>query len=1027
MPPYFDIDGEPIPPENVYPFPPSGQLFDCTRLATIGRSVYYKDRQVVQDCFGVVKLLTMTYREPADTTDDDDDSPPESPFNSLSQCSAEVGSNTSGLSVSTGITDVHRKQVGETTVRNYQPKLRDIGLDNVQTQSICKHPTHIESGTSDPKKQHFANVAALQRKLEHVPETLNKRAYGGFDAQELLIGGALNCSPCRPSDLKYDPVLSVFQSERFHDVPEDILDVLKPGLALAEKILTKGCPRFWIDVCCGQRIVDMEKSKESCSRIERLHPVTRVTHEMMTATISKLQKMGNSLTYRFSSLPNAYGCTQTTTVMPCTRPDSGFLARGQLWPMDEWLKTHYGTANPYEANTVITFNHNFYSAAKLFASQKYPDVAAQLRFTFFFCVNLLHELAHAFESKCGGGQYWEDICEDRKQAADKGDPAPFYMSRWAEAMYKDYDFVEMGAAFEYSSELPLPHMNMIANRSTAFGGRIHPINCDYSCKYGINFYQGDGVGRISKAGMHEIQQFRPYARAVPMGYIEEIQMQAFWDNGPKPSGITVPEYGPQAFTLNTTSTVSWRKFVNESANTIDQLQTDFDEVNCGDRGRAPKRPRLSETNQPSQQHKLQVQSRRLLQTQLLCRPDKTERSSGDIRDEAGLAIKSETELAQVNSERQYFPPSPHQPAIDDYFYYAGESLDDMESQSDSSSDAYDPLRKPASRLTVGDKWLLLEEYASLVYGWDSSYFLARRTANDLTPMPADLIPSTSPETWNQVACDALLRKRELKPERTLAFKRERKAEEQQKRIEEWRILGEMEELIVCTGQSRILFMRSVVNDLPVIVDGRLMTKENFDENFRMLLLKLRDEEKTERLQQLRVSATLGTRISQQSGRFSSIPSADSDLQKHGDRQSNKIIGYLVDLEGFATIKRKSESSQAKCGQVVSNNAVPEQKPAPRSNRFDQSQTATPSSESSHPVAQETRLANVIKQALDACQEAEGKYLRELTSYRGKDAVNTRSQQAIPIRRKRSAQTMAAGSGELWEVEGRGKGRFGKRV
>ena len=58
--------------------------------------------------------------------------------------------------------------------------------------------------------------------------------------------------------------------------------------------------------------------------------------------------------------------------------------------------------------------------AKRIAALRYPDIAMVLRFNFFFVVNICHELAHAFEQKCG--HMWFDEQLEGGEVIDLSDP-----------------------------------------------------------------------------------------------------------------------------------------------------------------------------------------------------------------------------------------------------------------------------------------------------------------------------------------------------------------------------------------------------------------------------------------------------------------------------------------------------------------------------------------------------------------------------------------------------------------------------
>ena len=739
------------------------------------------------------------------------------------------------------------------------PKLRDIALDSIQIKSVVQHPNTIPRDFHYPADRHYKELASKYGLLERLPAPARKRKFFGFDAQELLLNGALHCTPCRPSDLKYKPTLTIFREETFQDTPQSVLDALKPALALAELVMLKGNPKFWVDVACGMRVPDYERIQKEATRAEKLIPVSQVTQAMMNKTLARLQALGKRLMIRFETLDNVYGCCWHPIVLPVQRPLSGYLNHGQLWPSSETLRLPAPyPGDPWNQPAVIKLDSKLFAAAKRFSMQKFPDMAAKLRFTFFFAVNLLHELAHAFEAKCGHSHYYELISKDRGKP---GGLSRSYFSRFVEPKYKHHH-TEMGAAFEYET----------------FGGRVHPINHDFSMNYGLNVYLGGGKGHASGAGVQAIRNGQPFGRAIPMGYVEELQQQSYWSKGPKQKGVLIPMCGPKTYLMHSTSTKDWREHLleHDDAYGVEMLEQVFDEQT-----HISKRVKIHPpTPKPSTDSAHGKRRRRLLQTKLRKYPKKADAAAAQIKaDLIAQATREEAERKAhdpQNTEQPqiYQPPSPTQPAIDEIFHYVNaEDQSQCQPQPfedprlDPTSHLYDPLLKLPHELTISDKWLLLEDYAILAHGWSSSTFLAKRAASltsasnavplprgrtgGLDPIPANMLPSNDVENWGEIHCGMLRVLRERNPGRGLLVERAKRERGREGVKEKWKIRGEMEELVVRRGGSRVEWMRGMVkleeiglddmDDIDVGVDGRKWEEGGW----RGMLEELRKEEEAE--------------------------------------------------------------------------------------------------------------------------------------------------------------------------------------
>jgi hypothetical protein len=738
------------------------------------------------------------------------------------------------------------------------PKLKDIGFDKIQSKSVFQHSENLQATDHAHVNYHFSNVA---RSTQDSVSSPAKRRLLGFDAQELLLNGALNCFPCRPCNLIYDPRLNIFREENFLDTPQDVLEVLKPALALAEQVLLHGNPRFWVDIACGTRVPDDRRTKQTTTYVERLLPVADITETVQVEALSRLQKFGKLTTFRFHPLKDQYGRAVHPTFMPCSKPANGSDSYGRIRPADQPLPRHAAVpANPWEQQGVIIIDNKFYSAAKTFSRQKFVDVAAQLRFTFFFAVNLLHEIAHSFDSKCGGGHYYDLITQDRSKP---GSWSRSYQSRIHEPTYKQYEDHEMGLYMEYET----------------FGGRVHPINIDFSARYGLNVYLGNAQAKPSKAGIQATDEGQPYSWAIPMGYIEELHQQSFWAKEPSDGRLMIPRQGVHAYGLNSMSTVAWRHHLlgNDTAYTFEEMDISFD-----DQAHLAKKQKLELPDSNSRSQK-SPRRRQLVQTKIRTYPSKAEAAAADMKTmliaQASMndMASSGTEFAQPVSS--YIPPPAHQPAIDETFCYLNseDHLYNFDPQLEQTSDSYDPLIKQPHELTIFDKWLLVEDYALLTTDWTSSTFLAKRALLDsysrksskassspvrkfegdiedkhwpLHPVPQRLIPDyDNPDNWNQKDFRFLRYLRKSNPTKGLLVDRKKRREEREARVRLWKVRSEMEELVVRKGGSRVAWLAG--GEQAKKEEDRLGLKElracegdadAWEEKWRPILLKLREEQ-----------------------------------------------------------------------------------------------------------------------------------------------------------------------------------------
>ena len=347
----LDVEGYPARIEHIRT-DSRGRYHDMSQMFKRNRSRSYGGKVLHLDEFNTDLPQYSGYRDTVVSDNDEDES-----MDSLLPLESDVDmlSNKTTSSPTRSVLDTPRQSRTDKYVKADIPKLRDIGLDSIQIKSVVQQPNHIPRDFHFPADRHYRELAIKYRQLERLEPPAQKRKFFGFDAQELLLNGALNCSPCRTPDLNYNPTLAIFSEDIFQDTPQSVLEALKPALALAELIMLKGNPRFWVDIACGLRMPDYERIQKEATRAEKLLPVHQVTQNMKDTTVAKLQALGKRLVIKFEQLENVYGCCSHPIVMPVHRPLLGYLNHGELWPSNSLFKLPGPyPSNPWDQPTVIS-------------------------------------------------------------------------------------------------------------------------------------------------------------------------------------------------------------------------------------------------------------------------------------------------------------------------------------------------------------------------------------------------------------------------------------------------------------------------------------------------------------------------------------------------------------------------------------------------------------------------------------------------------------------------------------------------
>lgn len=577
--------------------------------------------------------------------------------------------------------------------------------------------------------------------------------YYGYESDVLIDSVGMHCLPCRTSNLSGPRILRIFRYQNFPNLSFKTYQTMQPALALAERLILRGSMPFWVNIACGRRYYNFN---DDLNRLQEcLEPLASNDESHVRKALELLEILGKTVTFDFDDVEGGYACSRPTTVNTSPRTDS-------------WLMPHE-----------ILLDNSFRHVVEKYTRLKHPDPAAKLRFNFFLAVVLCHEIAHAFEVKCGNNHYFNFV---RNQPIGKW-PA----SRTHEAYWIRDEFAEAGAKWEIST----------------FGDRVKPINHGCDIRYGLVLYNGDwfDCNLFHKNASYRTSRGIHNSIVIPMGYIEEIQQECFWSK-PGIRDMQPPKFGPRSIFVGTdTSTMSWRQYsLDREEECLTTQQNLFTHVHSQDY-------------------------------------DLVEKNISQ------LGSKARQRSATVTFSQIYQKPEPRQTDIHQYFHYPesptfSTASIDTDTQHDSSNLYYDPLLINPSHLRAADKWFLLEEAFCLYYGISSATFLALRQSDDLgIPIDSPFHPRNS-HSWTQTELDVLLSLREQHPELSFPIIEAKKREARQRNKERWRVINEMEELCVYLGQSRIEFEKRFADGQKLPMG---MTIDNFDRQFRGMLIEKRKE------------------------------------------------------------------------------------------------------------------------------------------------------------------------------------------
>ncbi|KAI9772124.1 MAG: hypothetical protein M1840_001413 [Geoglossum simile] len=297
-----------------------------------------------------------------------------------------------------------------------------------------------------------------------------------FSLCELSLAGCLDSRFARPPDLDNE-IHPIFQFENF-DIPRDQYETLTPALRFASLLITsEACMDWWVAACSGAVSMAMSlpvpmEQRSALNRYSVLYPVEPVTREHIAATKDALLDLANNISFRFWVPPNPGGYIFGTQHRSSRGTQQVGLSRG----FQDFIASGGGIAD---------------------ASQ-----SQQLRFQFFFAINAVHEVAHAFydNSRTPRGHRRTSTREQPQRRPHREEPY-FY----PEVRRGVFD-PELGACWER-------HVFGCKIQPNLEGPiRSTPPEC---CFYGLHRFSGDGDGG--------------HSGAIPMGYVSAMMQKSRWD------------------------------------------------------------------------------------------------------------------------------------------------------------------------------------------------------------------------------------------------------------------------------------------------------------------------------------------------------------------------------------------------------------------------------------------------------------------------------------------------------------------
>jgi hypothetical protein len=634
-----------------------------------------------------------------------------------------------------------------------------------------------------------------------------KRKQIGFSREEVVMYGGLACTPCRPSNLSDPWFTTLFRQENFYNTTQDVYDVIAPALKLAEKFITDpALIGYWSTLAFGNRVIDVNLTTATGICHERLVQGVPPTDEYYGHTLNLLNRMGKQVEYRFEVDDDfrnrkCYGKTPRSARKWNIAPQyHGLLSQGLMWPADQpFPMARQFTKDPWDDFQIVALHPDFLTAARRFSATKNQDLAARLRFNFFFAVNIVHELAHVFELKSSQTQFERtaSTCtslEDFKQLLD-----PRKLTGTLEAYWGRSSWAEAGGRWEWET----------------FGGRVQPLGGRADGSRGMMIFNADGLANLAIPSQPDVM----IGVCIQMGFMEEVQQQSFWAR--PQHNLKLPKSGAKAYFAPVMEMIDVNDYLKQRDEdhaagtdpfrdpadmTMAQLLTAAiaqDDPNEGHE-RPSKRQRLDDPSEATKTREIKRPSKpgRLRQTLIRKFPNKADVAAMVAREEAmaEVAQKLQREREVEESFRDLLPG---QQLLDDFVAYSGDDPQYAGLPNGFAEEPYiDPVTKRPEDLTLEDKWKIAEEWVCLAMAWEPIEFQSQRVDHS-DWRPAEPFNPDSPTSFTPQALQLVLTTRTHNPGKSWPERRAaEKALYDQKREMASRI-AQMGELMTYLGFSRI--------------------------------------------------------------------------------------------------------------------------------------------------------------------------------------------------------------------------------
>ncbi|KAF2131630.1 hypothetical protein P153DRAFT_365204 [Dothidotthia symphoricarpi CBS 119687] len=381
---------------------------------------------------------------------------------------------------------------------------------------------------------HLAQVAdrkaldKYRRLLGHRKDVSKRKAIKlGFDPIELIKKQAVTFAENVDTHVCTldNEIHPIFRLENWHGCPDDIYEVLKPGMRLATLFLTsQATAHFWHTLVFGKR--------EACERTSEAYgqPCFRIRED-----VSWSEERHATFKHFLENQLDAVHFFFHRNPLP---PETAYASMALVKDFKNGLMRKMN----HKCHTSrICLHSDFYTTAKKLSMLQYREPAMVLRFNLFLGICLSHELAHFCE--VSGPHHEHPLLSE------------------PEVFFGDNMWTESGIAFE----------------TKVFGGRIHPLSSRIDCSHGI--------ACIDYPLKELYDKDDNILYALPMDYVLKLQQKETWQQDFTNSGsdiFFVPRTGGRSIEINGTNLMIWEDENNaDISDHIDGKETEWKRMDDG--------------------------------------------------------------------------------------------------------------------------------------------------------------------------------------------------------------------------------------------------------------------------------------------------------------------------------------------------------------------------------------------------------------------------------------------------------------